>query len=291
VPQTVDGGKIVLGECIGRGAQGVVHAALRGDEPLAVKLVLDEDAGLRFRGESRALASMAHPHVVRLAGWGSDAGWSWIAMERLDQSVLERVEARGPLEVPDALTVIFDALTGLAALHHRGILHRDLKPANVFLRSDGSAVLGDLGIARLPDGAVNYETATGTNLGTVDFTAPEQVADAKRVDVRADVFGAGATLYAIATGRRPSFLYAPREFPQVYEALPASLRPLVERACAHDPEERFADARDMAVAIAEQLEAAGRGGATEHMERFDERSPAPGTLRRVWNRALDLFTP
>ena len=291
-PATLDDGAIHIGTLLGKGAQGAVYAAQRGDEQLAVKVVPSRKAGLRFLGEVRALRYLEHPHVVRLYGQGEEQGWTWIAMELLrGGSAQERLDLDGPFDVQDALAITFDTLCGLAAVHHRGILHRDVKPANLFLDDDGRAVLGDLGVARMPGGSVNYETATGTNLGTLDFAAPEQATDAKRVDVRADLYSMGATLYVLATMRRPSFLYAPTEFPQAYDLLAEPLQPIVRKACAHQPDDRFATAREMAEAVALAREALGDGTASEHMARFDHLSPPPSPAKRLWHRLVDQFAP
>jgi len=283
-PDTLDGDRIRLREPLGTGAQGEVWAAEAGTARLAVKLVPKEQLSPRFRGEVRALATMKHPHVVPMVSWGEEAGWAWLAMERMEGgSSLDRMETRGPWEVDDALRMAFDVLCGLAALHHRWIVHRDVKPGNVFLTGDGRAVLGDLGVAQLPAGEVDYETATGTNLGTVDYAAPEQGLDAKRVDARADLYGVGATLYAWVVGRRPTYLYAREEFPQAYEVLPTCLHDLVARACAHDPDDRFVDARDMAMAVVEVL--ADRGAIADPdalVRHFDVHSSRPPWWQRLW---------
>jgi len=290
-PDTVDGGRIRLGDPLGQGAQGTVYAARSGADELAVKLVPRASLSPRFAGEARALAAMDHPHVVALHSWGHEGDWAWIATPLMTGgSTLDRLEASGPWPIDDALRLTFDVLCGLAALHHRRIVHRDVKPGNMFIDALGRAVIGDLGVAHLPAGEVNYETATGTNLGTVDYAAPEQGKDAKRVDRRADLYGVGATLFAWVVGRRPSFLYAREEFPQAYEHLPESLHELVAEACAHDPDDRFPDARAMATRVVELLaEHNPKTDPAKLMAEFDELSPSPPWWVDRWYSLREWF--
>lgn len=250
--------------------------------PLAVKLVPLETSRLRFGGEARALASLGeHPHVVARRGWGTEGAWGWLAMERLEGTLLDRLEA-GPLPLLDIVGYGLDALCGLGALHHRGILHRDVKPANLFLR-DGRAVLGDLGVARLPPGSVPYATTTGTRLGTRDYAAPEQARDAKRVDARADLYSVGATLFALATRRRPAFLFASETMPRVFDGLPPELDAVVRHACRNEPEERYADARAMTAALASVREALGGPPRDDALAWYDRHAAPPSLWRRaVW---------
>jgi len=290
-PDTVDRGRIRLGTALGSGAQGTVWAGRGEGIDVAVKLVPSANLNPRFGGEAQALASIQHPHIVPFHGWGHEGAWAWIATARMEGgSSMARMDEHGPWPIDDALRMAFDTLCGLAALHHRDILHRDVKPANVFIDAQGRAVLGDLGVAQLPAGAVGYETATGTNLGTVDYAAPEQTTDAKRVDARADIYGVGATLFAWVVGHRPSFLYAREEYPQAYAPLPEELHDLVAKACAHAPSERFENARAMAQAIVDQLHRRGAAGdPDEMMATFDELSPVPPWWVRWWYRLRAWF--
>ena len=287
-PASLDKGRIVLGAPLGEGAQGEVLAATRDGVELAVKLVHDDRVSPRFHGEVRALAAVDHPNVVRIVDYGMEAPWSWMAMERIRGGSLEALVADGVLDVPEALRVVFDLLCGLASLHHRLIVHRDVKPSNVFMGHDGRVVLGDLGIARLPRGEVDYRTATGATLGTVDYAAPEQYGQARKAVPAADLYGVGATLYAITVGSRPSYLYAREDLPFVYDKLPVELHDFVARACQHEPSDRYLDARTMAeAAVRLRDELTGGSDHDAWMARFDALSPAPSfcvaALRRFWS--------
>ncbi len=298
-PDTVDHGRLQLDEVLGEGAQAVVHAARRGDTSVAVKLVHAQRVSPRFVGEVAALKAVRHPHVVRILGAGTDGDWHWIEMERLEGRTLDTtVRDDGALDVPRSLAVAFELCMGLTALHDRGIVHRDIKPSNVFLTdarrvgpdgvpsqgpAGGRVVLADLGVAQLPAGDMGYATVTGTALGTMDYAAPEQHGDAKRVGPAADQYGVGATLYALAAGKRPSYLYAPEDMPHIYERCPAPLRDLITRCCAHDPERRFADVRALARALAERhASITGEDSAVTWMAAFDDATPLPPFWWRWW---------
>lgn len=299
VPHSLDDGQLVVGEQLGAGAQAAVVAAERAGEPRAVKLVTLDKASLRLGGEVAALSAVRHPHVVHVFGSGTSDGWQWIEMERLSGRTFDQaVRADGAFEIPQALALVFELCMGLAALHDRGIVHRDIKPSNVFLSdrprrlpdgatspgpAGGRVVVADLGVAQLPAGDVGYATVTGTSLGTVDYAAPEQADDAKRVGPEADQYGVAATLFAIATGARPTFLYAPEEMPHVWENCPEELQPLIRRGSSHEPTDRFEDVRHMARAIAElHEELTGEPCVDAWMEAFDRTTPRPWFFVRWW---------
>ncbi len=298
-PLHVDHGRLILGELLGEGAQAAVHAATRDGARRAVKIVDEDQASLRFVGEISALRAVPHPHLVRVHAAGADGGWQWMEMERISGRTLDgAVRIDGPFEVAMGLAVAFELCMGLAALHDRGIVHRDVKPSNAFLSdarrvgasgvpspgpAGGRVVLADLGVAQLPAGQVGYATITGTSLGTVDYAAPEQHGDAKRVGPAADQYGVGATLYAITAGTRPSYLYARDDMPHIYERCPEALRELVARCCAHEPADRFPDVRALAEALATLHEAETGVPCVERwMAALHTTTPRPAWCVRQW---------
>jgi serine/threonine-protein kinase len=247
--------------------------------------VPDAAASPRFLAEARALAALEHPHIVKVRDVGHEQGVQWFAMDLLSGGTLgDRVRAEGALPPVEALRCVYEALVGLAALHHAGIVHRDIKPDNLFVAGGGRVVLGDLGVAQMPGGEVSYQTATGTNLGTVDYAAPEQEIDASRVQPEADLYGMGATLYYLVTARRPAFLFAPDDVPEQVELIPESLKPLILKACEYAPRDRFRSARQMAVAVCRTRDALQPDVAPvigDWLRRFDALSPPPPLLRRL----------
>ncbi|MGR4878564.1 serine/threonine-protein kinase [Streptomyces sp. LARHCF249] len=154
--------------------------------------------------EARALARLAHPHVVTIhhivePPEGSD-GHPWIVMELVKGGSLHDRLASGPLPVADVLRLGLDLLSALRAAHAEGVLHRDVKPANVLLRPDGSAVLTDFGIAAL-HGSTGL-TSTGVLIGSPEYIAPERVRGEEGL-AASDLWSLGMLLYVAAEGVHP----------------------------------------------------------------------------------------
>ncbi|GDY14461.1 hypothetical protein LBMAG53_33390 [Planctomycetota bacterium] len=200
--------------------------------------------------------------MVRCLDAGQTDGWLWLAMEFADQGDAGKMAAaHGALTDRQALGIIRDAAAGLSAIHAAGLLHRDLKPSNVLIRTfaeaDGRtrarALVGDLGLARMVQGDGRV-TLTGQILGTPAYLAPEVLADAAAASVASDLFGLGATLYTLITGRPPYTGASPwvvtglamhDPFPDPREASPGiddRVRQIILAACARDPACRYAQA-------------------------------------------------
>jgi len=208
----------IAGE-LGRGSMGVVYQARQRSLGRAVALKVlppaiaaDPVARKRFKKEMVALARCDHPNVVRILATGADAEREYYAMELVDGAdlahageTLARWKADlGPRDFARRIADLFaDAADGLAHLHDAGVIHRDLKPGNLMLSADGKRlVIMDLGLAKLADESQALTSADVKILGTLRYMAPEQLQ--RRlvdVDARADVYGLGAALYEIATGR------------------------------------------------------------------------------------------
>ncbi|MGE0712586.1 MAG: protein kinase [Planctomycetota bacterium] len=246
-------GRFVLEEELGRGAMGVVYRAAdpRLGRTVALKLltVADAELLLRLQREAQLAARLRHPGIVPVLELGSAEGRPFLVLEYCPGVDLARtLRERGAFPPAEAAALVAELADAVAHAHDQGVLHRDLKPHNVML-VDGRPRLLDFGIARDVT-AQGSLTATGTILGTPAYCAPEQLADARAIDGRADIYALGVILYELLSGQRPfsgsSALEvatkvmaggAPplRELaPEVPEALAA----LVARAMALDPEER-----------------------------------------------------
>src|SRR5438093_5567101 len=254
---------------LGQGGMGIVYSARdeRLGRAVAVKMMSlggDETARRRFWREAKAAASVNHPNVCQLYEIGEDRGELFIAMELLEgESLAERLR-RGPLNVSETLPIGLGILAALSALHGRGIVHRDLKPSNVFLTPHGVKLL-DFGLARTSDaevtrslGSVTELTSPGMVMGTPRYMAPEQVTG-EPVDVRSDLFAAGAILFEMLAGR-PAFagrnvveiLHATlHEQPPALMGSPAvaALDRVIRRALAKRPSERPSSAEAMAAEL------------------------------------------
>ena len=281
---------LALEEEIGRGGMGRVYRArhLRLDRPVAVKflpgaLAADPTFQARFAREARALAQLAHPHVVGVHDFGSsDDGDSYLVMELVPGGTLA---ARLPLPPAEAVRVAAQICDGLAYAHERGIVHRDIKPENVLFDGSGRAKLADFGIARIVDPAPGEAAADSLTrpsqvLGTPSYMAPEARAGAPP-DPRMDVFAVGILLCQAITGRVPS--RGPDGVLDDDAALPPALRPLVTRATAVDPRQRPSSAaalRDELVAL--------EGPLRETRPLAPARAPALPPDEQSWQRAVAL---
>ncbi len=277
---------------LGQGGMGIVYLAteLRLDRQVALKVIRsdlagDEDFRARFRSESRTAAAVEHPRVVTVFGAGEVDGLLYVSMRYVPGRDLGRmVDADGPLPPEEAARLIAQVADGLDAVHAAGLVHRDVKPHNVIVGEDGDAYLADFGLAKAM-GATTGLTATGQVIGTVDYMAPEQI-EAQRVDARTDVYALGGVLYHAITGKVP---YAEREssakmWAHVNEPPPSAgrrgsvLDPVIRRAMAKDPADRFPSAGDLGRAAV----AAARGEAVtepEHVVGSGEAAPLPETVR------------
>ena len=195
---------------LGRGGMGVVYKAfhLRLHRIVAIKMLLagvyaSRGEAARFLREARAIAGLRHPHVVQVYDVGECSGQLFYTMEWIEGgSLADRLKG-----VPQPSKWVADTVILLAeaveTAHRAGIIHRDLKPANVLLNHDGSPKVSDFGLAR----TLNVDdmlSRTGGRIGTPSYMAPEQVnGTADSVGPAADVYGLGAILYEMLTGRPP----------------------------------------------------------------------------------------
>jgi eukaryotic-like serine/threonine-protein kinase len=196
---------------LGRGGMGDVYEAEQRatGRRLALKLLRGRlrsaNDRARFLHEGQLAASISHPHTVYIFGSEEIDGVPVISMELLPGGTLkDRVTARGPLPPSEAVQALLDVLSGLDAARAAGILHRDVKPSNCFTDTDGSVKVGDFGlsISTLARDVRALAAGMGTFEGTPEFAAPEQLRG-EPLDVRADIYAAGATLYYLLAGVPP----------------------------------------------------------------------------------------
>jgi len=218
-----------LEKLIGIGGMGVVYRASREDgRPVAVKILAYGDGGnesitRRFERETRILASLDHPGIVRLIDSGSDEGLMYIVMEYVPLSLAEKLKG-GPVPVAEIRRIFVEVADALAHAHDRGVVHRDLKPTNILLAPEG-AMITDFGIAHIEyERDVTSLTRTSAVLGTFNYMSPEQRMGEKDIDRRADVYAMGVLLYELITGKVPIGRFPPassvgREVPRKIDAV------------------------------------------------------------------------
>jgi hypothetical protein len=261
---------------LGRGGMGVVYKArdLRfKDRTVALKMIratgrADPEYVTRFRAEAEALARVQHPNIVQIFTVEEHDGTPFIVMEFVaGGSLMDRVNGR-PQPPRDAAAVVEVLARALYAAHEKGIIHRDLKPANVLLApctngdSWGTAYglpkVTDFGLARQSDGGLG-QTATNAALGTPAYMAPEQTGGrAQEIGPATDVYGLGAILYELLSGRPPFrgedlvavLMWVRTEPPapprQLQPDVPADLEAICLRCLAKAPADRYASARELA---------------------------------------------
>jgi serine/threonine protein kinase len=261
----------VLNE-LGKGAMGVVYLA---KDPVIGRLVAvktirtsqgdDDDSESRefrerFVREAQTAGILSHPNIVTIHDIGEDAEsrTSFIAMEYIEGRNLKTLLADKKKfswdEVADLIAQIGEALD---YAHRKGIIHRDIKPANIILTTDGKVKITDFGIAKV---ASSNLTTTGQFLGTPNYMSPEQVSGAP-VDGRSDIFSLGVVLYELLTNRKPfqgdnltaiSYKIVHEDFTppgDLAPEVPHEFNPIVARAMAKDPWNRYQRGKDMALAL------------------------------------------
>jgi len=184
------------------------------------------------------MARLRHPHIPALFAFDIDATPPYLAMELARcGSAMSWVKANGPMPPGFAVDVLVQMCEALAYSHAHGVIHRDVKPHNFLLDDGGQFKLTDFGIARVDDNT--SMTATGSQLGTFSFMAPEQRSDTKTVDERADICALGASLFTMLTGRTSAELFIAEDEDDLLEPVVPQFRPVIIKACSYKPDDRY----------------------------------------------------
>jgi formylglycine-generating enzyme required for sulfatase activity len=274
----------ILGK-LGQGGMGAVYQARHAflGELVALKVMNaatlgNPDARARFLREMRAVGRLKHKHIVRALDAEEIGELLVLVMEFVPGIALDRlVSQRGPLPVGFACRCVAQAALGLQHAHERGMVHRDVKPGNLIVTAREKEVkLLDFGLARGPREQMeaNNQTQTGALMGTPEYMAPEQAADARGADIRADVYSLGCTLYFLLAGRPPfqadsvlgtvlaHLQEEPRPLTDLRPGVPAGLWSVVARMLAKKPEQRYQTPIEVVKALQPFLEAPAKPGAT-----------------------------
>ena len=280
---------------IGTGGMGVVYKAVQKylNQLVAVKILPqrysdDPQAVLRFRREMFLLGELNHPNIVRALYAGESKGLHYLVTELVDgptlQDLMEKswnrylsgAETVREFRMPPhaACEVVRQAALGLAHFEQSGLVHRDIKPANLMIDGAGTVKLFDLGLGKFDFGDLTAPptdstlTQIGTMMGTFDYMAPEQWTDSATVDIRADIYSLGCTLYFMLTNtppyggaqcasKREKFLaHLSSPIPPLDDALHSlpmkqaeAIADIYRRMMAKDPAQRFQTPRELAEAL------------------------------------------
>lgn len=260
---------------LGRGGMGMVYKAehrLLG-RSLVLKVIRRDlvdkpEVVQRFQRESRLTARLTHPNVVAVDEAEELAGTQLLVMEFVDGVDLAGlVSQRGLLPVAESCELIRQAAIGLQYIHEQGLVHRDIKPANLLVSPEGVIKILDLGLATLKsEEAANGSLTTDRQfLGTMDYSAPEQWENSHQVDIRADIYSLGCTLYYLLAGQAPfpnskystlmqqMWAHSQAPIPPIRDLrpdLPDDLVTIVQRMLAKDRDLRFSQPKEISAALA-----------------------------------------
>jgi eukaryotic-like serine/threonine-protein kinase len=281
-----------LEELVGHGGMSSVYKAHDSllERYVALKFLheqynADDDFVERFKREARLVAQLQHPNIVTVIDRGEEDGRQYIVFEYIDgENLKEFVVRKGRLDVPEALEIALEVARALAFAHDAGLVHRDVKPQNLLLRTDGVLKLGDFGVAFGLEGT--RLTMAGTVLGTAAYLAPEQ-ARGEDVTAAADVYGLGAVLFELLTGRPPrnpatlAELADTETIPTPQDA-PPDLARIVMQCLAAKPEDRPASAAELAGELAATVPEPQTLPLPGHpsLRATEIRAPAPSARRR-----------
>ena len=255
-------GRYEIHELLGVGGMAYVYKAYDNIEKrwVAIKILKEELAGnsdflRRFRNESKAIAVLSHPNIVKVYDVSFGDRIQYIVMEYIDGITLKQyIEQQGEIKWREALYFTVQILRALQHAHEKGIIHRDIKPQNIMLLEDGTIKVTDLGIARFSQ--AETQTMTDKAIGSVHYIAPEQ-ARGGYINDKADIYSVGVMLYEMLTGQLPfvadnavsvaimQMQAEPTPPSRINPSIPKGLEEITMHAMEKNPAQRFPSAADM----------------------------------------------
>ena len=257
-------GRYEIREIIGVGGMAVVYKAYDNidDRIVAVKILKDEyltneDFRRRFKNESKAIAVLSHPNIVKVYDVSFGDRLQYIVMEYVEGITLkEYIGQQGQLNWKETVYFLTQILRALQHAHDRGIIHRDIKPQNILLLENGTIKVTDFGIARMARSDTQTSTMAGNAVGSVHYISPEQ-AKGEPTDNKADIYSVGVVLYEMLTGKLPfegenavsvalmQLQKEPRRPREIDSNIPIGLEQITLRAMQKRPRDRYQSASEM----------------------------------------------
>lgn len=252
-------GKYTVLEEVGKGGMGVVYKVTDPDgHELALKVCEDSEpeAVRRFARETRIMASISHPHVMRVLDYDLEGDPPYFTMPLASGSLAEEISCERDFEA--ALEAFMEICAGVQAIHNAGVTHRDIKPDNAMRMMDGTLVVADLGLAKFDIRDTTVVTRSHVFLGTQAYCAPEQMmaGGSKEANAQTDVFQLGKTLYHLITGEVPALIER--------DKLPAGLGTVVTRATNPEPARRYAGVSQLMDAVSAYRKSTAPGANPEY---------------------------
>ena len=255
-------GRYELIELIGAGGMADIYKAkdITEDRIVAVKILKNEFAGSedflrRFRNESKAIALLSHPNIVKIYDVGFNEQIQFIVMEYIDGiSLADYIKLQGVLKWKDAVYFTVQILRALQHAHDRGIVHRDIKSQNVMMLPDGTIKVMDFGIARF--NRETDKTLSEKAIGSVHYISPEQ-ARGEMTDEKSDIYSVGVMLYEMLTGQKPfdgetpvsialqHMQTQPKPLREINSSIPEGLEEITLKAMQKEPSMRYQTAGEM----------------------------------------------
>lgn len=261
-------GRYEIQEVIGVGGMAVVYKAYDNidDRTVAVKILKEEylaneEFRRRFKNESKAIAVLSHPNIVKVFNVSYGDRLQYIVMEYVEGITLkEYIEQQGKLGIKETVHFTMQILRALQHAHDKGIVHRDIKPQNIMLLSNGNIKVTDFGIARFSYS--DTKTMTDSAIGSVHYISPEQ-ARGDTTDDRADIYSVGVVLYEMLTGQLPfqsdnsvsvalmQLQSDPKRPRELNSSIPVGLEQIVMHAMQKNAKDRYLTAAEMLLDIEE----------------------------------------
>ena len=261
-------GRYEIQEVIGVGGMAAVYKAYDNidDRTVAVKILKDEylaneEFRRRFKNESKAIAVLSHPNIVKVFNVSYGDRLQYIVMEHVEGITLkEYIEQQGKLGIKETVHFTMQILRALQHAHDKGIVHRDIKPQNIMLLSNGNIKVTDFGIARFSYS--DTKTMTDSAIGSVHYISPEQ-ARGDTTDDRADIYSVGVVMYEMLTGQLPfqsdnsvsvalmQLQSDPKRPRELNSSIPVGLEQIIMHAMQKNTKDRYQSAAEMLLDIEE----------------------------------------